>query len=294
MNNWGTAPAMLFEKDGKYLVSMPGVPMEMKEIMTHRVLPFLHEKFELPPLVHRSYLTEGIPESELMKTIEAWEDALPPSIRLAYLPSVGQVKLRMSSLNEDGHADQLMDEQEKKLKEIICDEIFGYDEDTLEGVIKKLLEERNQSITTAESCTGGFIAHRLTCVPGVSKVYPGSIVTYDYWVKTELLGVRTETLEKYGAVSRQTVMEMAEGAKKKMRTDYAIAVSGIAGPDGGTPEKPVGTVWMAWATPDGIFAKQFLFGNNRAANIHRSYQSSLNILRKLMLGLEIKEGFWEK
>lgn len=293
MNHWGTAPGMLFEQDGKLLVSLPGVPNEMKHLISERFLPILKQKFKLPPLVHRSYNTEGIPESELMVTIGEWENQLPASIKLAYLPSAGQVKLRMSSLNEDGMADSLMDAEEAKLKTLIGHEIFSMDETSLEMVIKDLLLERNQSITTAESCTGGYIAHKLTSVPGVSKVYPGSVITYDYWVKSELLGVSPATLEQFGAVSRETVIEMAEGARKRMKTDYAIAVSGIAGPDGGTADKPVGTVWMAWATPDKTIARRFRFGTDRASNIHRTYQASLNVLRKLILGIALGEGFWE-
>lgn len=293
MNYWGTAPGMLFEKNGKYIVSLPGVPVEMKEIITHAFIPFIREKFSLSPLVHRSYITEGIPESELMVTIGEWEDHLPPSIKLAYLPSAGQVKLRMSSLNEDGKANELMDAEEKKLLQLIGDEIFGRENETLEEVIKKLLVEKNQTITTAESCTGGYIAHKLTSVPGISKAYPGSVITYDYWVKTALLGVKEETLEKFGAVSKETVIEMAEGVKKLMKTDYAISVSGIAGPDGGTDEKPVGTVWVAWATGKGTFTKRFRFGKDRNINIHRTYQASLNVLRKLILDIPLKEGFWE-
>jgi len=294
MNNWGTAPGMLFEKNGKYLFSLPGVPYEMKELMTHRVIPFIHRHFSLPPLVHRSYITEGIPESELMKTIEQWEDNLPPSIRLAYLPSAGQVKLRMSSLNEDGNAGALMDKYEAELKAIIGNEIFGYNEDTLELVIRNLLLERNLTITTAESCTGGYLAHKLTSVPGISKVYPGSVITYDYNTKTKLLGVKEETLLTFGAVSKETVLEMASGVQRLLGTDYAIAVSGIAGPDGGTPTKPVGTVWMAWATPEGSFARRFQFGNSRIGNIHRTYQTGLNILRKLILNIPMEENFLEK
>lgn len=293
MNHWGTAPGMLFEIDKKLIVSLPGVPLEMKEIMTQYFFPLLSEKYKLPPLIHRSYNTEGIPESELMMTISEWENQLPSSIKLAYLPSAGQVKLRLSSLNKDGNASSLIDIEEKKLKSLIGNEIFGINEQTLEEVIKDLLVQKGQTITTAESCTGGYIAHKLTSVSGISKVYPGSIITYDYWVKTELLGVTKETLEKYGAVSKETVIEMARGVKSLMKTDYAIAVSGIAGPEGGTPEKPVGTVWMAWNTPEGILAKRFQFGKNRGINIHRTYQAGLNTLRKLILGIPVENSFWE-
>lgn len=294
MNKWGTAPGMLFEKDGKFLTSFPGVPNEMKNLMTHYIIPFIQSHFSLPPLVHRSFNVEGIPESELMKTIEEWEDNLPQSIKLAYLPSAGIVKLRMSSLNADGNADALMDNESKKLHEIIGNDIFGYEEQTLEEVIKELLLNRNQTLCTAESCTGGYLAHKITSVPGVSKIFPGSFVTYDYWVKTDILGVKEDTLQKHGAVSKEVVIEMATGAKQKLKTDYAIALSGIAGPDGGTLDKPVGTVWIAWATPDKIIAKRFAFPGDRSSNIHLSYQKSLSILRKLIIGQPIKKEFWEK
>jgi nicotinamide-nucleotide amidase len=294
MNNWGTAAGMLFEKNGKFLVSLPGVPKEMKMLMQHYIIPFIQSQFKLNPLVHRSYNIEGIPESELMKTIEAWEDHLPASIKLAYLPSSGIIKLRMSSLNLDGNAGVLMDEESKKLHDIIGDDIFGYEEQTLEEVIKELLVQKNQTLTTAESCTGGYVAHRLTSVPGISQVFPGSFVTYDYWVKTEILGVQTQTLTQYGAVSKEVVLEMAMGAKTRLKTDYAIALSGIAGPTGGTPEKPVGTVWIAWATPHQTMAKCFHFPNDRQGNILLSYQKALSILRRLILELPIKKEFWEK
>lgn len=294
MNKWGTAPGMLFEKEGKFLISLPGVPSEMKNLMSHYVIPFIKKQFHLHPLVHRSYNIEGIPESELMKTIEDWENNLPPTIKLAYLPSAGIVKLRMSSLNEDGKAGDMIESEAKKLHAIIGDEIFGYEEENLETIIKELLLIRNKTLTAAESCTGGYLAHKLTSVPGISKVFPGSFVTYDYWVKTDVLGVKKDTLEKFGAVSKEVVLEMALAAKSKLKTDYAIALSGIAGPDGGTSEKPVGTVWIAWATPEISIAKKFVFPGDRAGNIHLSYQKSLSILRRLILGIPLKREFWEK
>lgn len=294
MNKWGTAPGMLFENDGKMIVSMPGVPSEMKNLMTHYVIDLIRKKYVLAPILHRSFLIEGIPESILMKTIEDWENNLPSSIKLAYLPSSGLVKLRLTSLNEDGKAAEMIAEESRKLHEIIGNDIFGYEEDTLESVIKTLLEKKGQTLTAAESCTGGYLAHKLTSVPGISKVFPGSFVTYDYWVKSEILGVKEETWKTHGAVSREVVEEMAICAKNKMKTDYAIALSGIAGPDGGTPEKPVGTVWIAWATPNEVISKRFQFPSDRAGNIHASYLKALSILRQIMLGLPLKKEFWEK
>jgi len=294
MNLWGTAPAMLFEKDGKYMVSMPGVPTEMKNLFTTYIIPFIQEKFNQAPLIHQSFNIEGIPESILMKTIESWEDALPTSIKLAYLPSAGIVKLRMSSMNLDGKAEELMNAESKKLHSIIGDDIYGYEEETLESVIKELLLKRNETLSTAESCTGGYLAHKITSVPGVSAVFPGSVVTYDYWVKTNILGVKQETLEKFGAVSKEVVTEMAMGAQQTLKTNYAIALSGIAGPGGGTADKPVGTVWIAWATPTEIITKRFSFPGDRSANIHLSYQKALSVLRKILMGIPVQKDFWEK
>jgi nicotinamide-nucleotide amidase len=294
MNKWGTAPAMLFEKEGKYLVSLPGVPTEMKNLFTSYIIPFVQQHFNLPPLIHRSFNIEGIPESELMKTIGSWEDHLPSTIKLAYLPSAGIVKLRMSSMNLDGKAEQLIAEESKKLHAIIGEEIFGYEEESLEMVIKELLLKRNQTLTAAESCTGGYLAHKITSVPGISQVFPGSFVTYDYWVKTDVLGVKKQTLEQFGAVSKEVVTEMAQGAQRVLKTDYAIALSGIAGPSGGMPDKPVGTVWIAWATPDHIITKKYSFPGDRNSNIHMSYQKALNVLRRILLGIPVKKDFWEK
>lgn len=294
MNYWGTAPGMLFEENGKILVSLPGVPIEMKNLMSKHFFPYIQEKFNLKPLIHKSFLTEGIPESDLMKTIENWEDNLPDSLKLAYLPSAGMVKLRLSSQNLDGNAENIIEEESKKLHQIIGDEIYAYNDSSLEETIINLLQSRNESIAIAESCTGGYVSHKITSVPGASKVFWGSMITYDYTIKENELDVKKETLEKYGAVSKECVLEMAENIRTKMGTTYALSFSGIAGPDGGTEEKPVGTIWMAWATPKETIAKKFQFPNDRLGNIHRSSMTSLNILRKLILGIEIKKTIWEK
>jgi nicotinamide-nucleotide amidase len=229
-----------------------------------------------------------------MKTIESWEEQLPAAIKLAYLPSAGIVKLRMSSMNSDGKAEKIIQQESNKLHDIIGDEIFGYEDETLELIIKELLIKRNQTLTTAESCTGGYLSHKITSIPGVSRVFPGSFITYDYWVKTDILGVQEDTWKKYGAVSKEVVIEMASRAKEKLKTDYAIALSGIAGPDGGTAEKPVGTVWIAWATPKQVIAKKYVFPSDRFGNIHRSYLKALSVLRKLILNIPIQKSYWEK
>ncbi|MCX7745032.1 MAG: competence/damage-inducible protein A [Flavobacteriales bacterium] len=293
MNYWGTAPGMLFKKEGKIIVSLPGVPLEMKELMNKYVFPYIETHYPLPPILHRSYLTEGIPESELMMKLAEWENNLPTSVKLAYLPSAGQVTLRLSTLNENGNGRAIIQEQEEKLKSILEDEIIGYDGDTLEQVIQRIFIEKRLTLGTAESCTGGYIAHKITSVPGSSAYFMGSVVSYHNRVKQEVLKGKEDTLKTVGAVSKETVIQMAEHVRAILQTDYAIAVSGIAGPDGGTPEKPVGTVWVAWATPQGTLTKKYRFGNDRLTNIHRTYQASLGVLRKLVLNIPVRENFWE-
>lgn len=293
MNYWGTAPGMLFVKQGKMIVSLPGVPLEMKELMNTYVFPYIERHYPLPPILHRSYLTEGIPESELMMMLAEWENNLPPSIKLAYLPSAGQVTLRLSMLNENGNGRAMIAEQEEKLKSILGDEIIGYDGETLEQAIQRIFIEKQLTLGTAESCTGGYIAHKITSVPGSSAFFMGAVVSYHNRVKQEVLQVTEQTLKTVGAVSKETVIQMAEHARHLLHTDYAIAVSGIAGPDGGTPEKPVGTVWVAWATPSVTLTKKYRFGNDRLTNIHRTFQASLGVLRKLVLNIPVKENFWE-
>lgn len=294
LNLWGTAPGMLFRMSGKLVYSLPGVPVEMQQLFKTYIVPELKREFNLPPLIHKSFNTEGIPESDLMKTIENWEDNLPDDIKLAYLPSSGMVKLRLSTLNKDGKGLARIEAESVKLKSIIGDEIFGEEDDSLEKVIKELLVSNNITLTTAESCTGGYLSHKLTSVPGISKCFPGGFVTYDYWVKNEVLGIPESLLQKYGAVSREVVEEMAKASKKIMKSDYSIALSGIAGPDGGTEDKPVGTVWIGWATPTDVISKRFQFPGDRAGNIHRSYMKALSVLRKLILGIPVKQGYWEK
>ncbi len=293
MNYWGTAPGMLFKNKGKIIVSLPGVPLEMKELMNTYVFPYIETHYPLPPILHRSYLTEGIPESELMMRLAEWENNLPAAIKLAYLPSAGQVTLRLSTLNENGNGLAMIKEQEDKLKSILGDEIIGYDGETLEQVIQRIFIEKQLTLGTAESCTGGYIAHKITSVPGSSAYFMGTVVSYHNRIKQEVLQVNEQTLKTVGAVSKETVIQMAEHARSLLHTDYAIAVSGIAGPDGGSTEKPVGTVWVAWATPQGTLTKKYRFGNDRLTNIHRTYQVALGVLRKLVLNIPVGESFWE-
>jgi len=287
-NKNGTAPGMWFDVDGKVYVSMPGVPYEMKALMEDEVIPRLQKKFTLPVIVHKNVLTIGIGESFLAEKIATWEASLAKDgIKLAYLPSIGMVRLRLSSSGDD--ATFLTQKTEKKIEElktIVGEFIFGYDNDTLEGVTGALLKERKQTISTAESCTGGYISHLITSIAGSSDYYVGSVITYSYEIKTLELNVSADLLNIKGAVSQEVVEQMASEVRRKFKTDYSIAVSGIAGPSGGTPEKPVGLVWIAIATPERVFSKKFQFANNRLRNIQMTSNAALNLLRKEMLAIK--------
>lgn len=276
-NRVGSAPIMVFQKktietpktsrtlstqEDKFLVAMPGVPYEMKIAMSEQVLPFLVEKNdkgkENGEIIHQTLMLYGIAESTLALRIEEWEDALPQSMHLAYLPKDGIIRLRLSSYGKATKAE--IELQLAHLKRLIADYLIASEDLPMEAILGNLLKERNQTIATAESCTGGRLAATLNAQSGSSAYYMGSIVAYANEVKEQLLGVSHDTLEKYGAVSERTVIQMAEGVRALMHTDYAIATSGIAGPTGGTPDKPVGTVWIAWATPNGTTAQCFSFG----------------------------------
>jgi nicotinamide-nucleotide amidase len=286
-NQWGTAPGMWFEKDGVVYVSLPGVPYEMKSLMEFEILPRLKQRFILNIIQHKSIRTIGIGESFLAEKIAAWESALPDHIRLAYLPHFGQVKLRLTGTGAKADVlnAQLL-EQVELVKPIISEFIFGYDQDELESVIAALLLKQQATVSTAESCTGGFVSHRLTSLPGSSAYFQGAIVSYSNELKMKLLGVSTETLSQHGAVSEQTAREMAEGARKRIGTTYAVATTGIAGPDGGSEEKPVGTVWIACATPTETFTQLLKLANIRSINIEMTSTYALNLLRKSILKSE--------
>lgn len=280
-NNLGTAPGMWFERNNTIFISMPGVPYEMKGLMLEQVIPRLKERFELPAILHQTILTMGMGESWLSERIEAWEDALPAQIKLAYLPSPGRVRLRLSAFGESrAELATLLQNEIDKLIALIPELIYGFENETLEAIVGNLLREKGETVSTAESCTGGLIAHKLTSIAGSSDYFIGSVISYANQVKTDTLGVSISNINKYGAVSQQVVVQMAEGVKKQMKTDYAMAVSGIAGPTGGTEEKPVGTVWIAIATPNGTTAKKFIFSQNRQRNIEISANTALNLLRK--------------
>ena len=283
-NLWGTAPGMWFEKDNVIYVSLPGVPYEMKSLMEFEILPRLRSRFVTNIIKHKSVRTMGIGESFLAETIAPWEDKLPAHIKLAYLPHFGQVKLRLTGTGSDLELlDSQLAEQVALLMPYIEEFVFGFDNDELETVVGSLLVQSNATLGTAESCTGGFLANLITSVPGASRYFEGSVVSYSNDIKVNVLGVSRETLAAHGAVSEQTAREMAEGARKVLNTTFAIATTGIAGPDGGTPEKPVGTVWIACATPEETFTQLLTLRNNRKINIELTSYYALNLLRKTIL-----------
>ena len=285
-NSRGTAQGMWFEKNGKVLISMPGVPHEMKSMFENPIKDMLKVAFKPPGIFHRNIITLGMGESYIAEKIEDIEDSLPPHIKLAYLPSLGKVRLRLSGYGKDESVlQQEIDPIAEKIVERISNIFIGYDDITLEEYLGKLLRERGSRMGTAESCTGGSIATAITSIPGSSDYYEGSVVTYSYDVKEALLGVKHDTLLQYGAVSEETVSEMAKGLLSCLPVDYGIAVSGIAGPGGGTEDKPVGTVWMAVADKHRTVSKKYNFTKNRADNIQLSTVYALNLLRMFMLGL---------
>jgi nicotinamide-nucleotide amidase len=280
----GTAPGMLFESDDKIFISMPGVPSEMKGLMTNEVVPLLKNKFQLVPIIHKTILTQGIGESMLAEKISDWEDSLPQNMKLAYLPDVGMVRLRITATgNDEKVLRKEVEDIALKLTELVGEFIYGYENDTLETIVGKLLRKKKLTLCTAESCTGGFIAHKITSVPGSSEYYYGSVIAYANAVKVHELGVDMHVLETDGAVSEKVVVAMAQNAMKKFNTDYCIACSGIAGPDGGTREKPVGTVWVAISSFERTITKKFQLGNYRERVIRETSQHALNMLRKMLL-----------
>jgi nicotinamide-nucleotide amidase len=280
LNKVGTAPGMWFERGGVVFVSMPGVPNEMKWLITEKVLPRVVSHFSRPAIVHKTILTYGLPESALADRISAWEDALPSYVKLAYLPGGGAIRLRLSANGDSGEVISAeLERLTDGLKLLIPELIFGYGKDTMELVVGRLLRAKNAHLATAESCTGGRIAHLITSVPGSSEYFVGSVVAYHNRIKENVLGVDNELLTTHGAVSEEVVLAMAANVCKLMGAEYSVAVSGIAGPGGGTDLKPVGTVWIAVAGPEFCVAKHFVFSNIRERNIHWASMAALNLLR---------------
>lgn len=283
-NRLGSAPGMWFEKNGRIFISLPGVPQEMKGIMTDVILSKLRDHFKMAVISHRTLLTAGIGESMLADHIKEWEFSLPSYIKLAYLPNYGMVRLRLTATGTDRTLlENEMQQQFNKVKELASEWLVTDEDLTVPQVISKLLKEKGKRVGTAESCTGGYIAHLITKEPGASDKYNGSIVSYSNAVKHDILKVSSETIDTVGAVSEETVVQMAKTAIEVLKTDYAIATSGIMGPDGGTPTKPVGTVWIAVGSRQAISAQKFHFRFDRSRNIELASHTALNMLRKFIL-----------
>ncbi len=286
-NPSGTAPGMWFEKSGTIFVFLPGVPYEMMDIFNGPLINKLSGFLDGMVIIHQTILTQGIPESYLAERIKDWEMSLPSYIKLAYLPRPGIVRLRLTGIGEDRKKlEDQVNEEVIKLRSILTEDIYGTNDDTLESVIGRILRENNATLCTAESCTGGYIAGLITSIPGSSDYFHGSIVAYSNKVKVQQLGVDTKLIEKNGAVSREVVEKMAEGARKIFQSDYSISTSGIAGPGGATPGKPVGTTWIAVASDKKCISKCYSFGEHRGRNIEKASYTALNMLRKLILSLQ--------
>jgi nicotinamide-nucleotide amidase len=283
-NKNGTAPGMWFKVKDVIYISLPGVPFEMKTIFTEEVIPKLLQQFQFPTILHKTILTCNIGESFLAKRIENLENELPEHIKLAYLPSVGMVRLRFSAFgNNLTILENELTSIIEKLYKLIGNYIYGEGDDNLAEVLGKLLLQSKKSLATAESCSGGYIAHQITSIPGSSAYFKGAIISYDNAVKIEQLNVPENIIESFGAVSEACVSTMANNVRKLLKTDYAIATSGVAGPGGGTPEKPVGTVWIAVSSEKETKATVFNFGDNRERTIQRTAIQGLDMLRKLLL-----------
>ncbi|MBC8464455.1 MAG: competence/damage-inducible protein A [Bacteroidetes bacterium] len=281
-NKLGTAPGMWFNHGKKIVVSMPGVPFEMKGIMS-QVIPMLREKSKLPEIIHKVVILRGIVESHLAELIVGWEQALPSVIKLAYLPSKGYIRLRFTARGTDRfELEKMIDHQIDQLKVVAGKFFCPYQVLALEQEVGELLKKEQCTIATAESCTGGSIAHRITSVPGSSTYFKGSVVAYTEEVKEEMLGVSLDTINEFGVVSEQVVEEMALGAQKRFSADYALATSGVAGPSGGTASQPVGTVCVALATPKGVLSDTFCFLSDRQGNILKATEKALQILKEIL------------
>jgi nicotinamide-nucleotide amidase len=279
-NKIGTAPGMWFERNGKVFVSMPGVPHEMKLMMTDIIIPKLKQTFRTIIIHHQVIRTVGIGESFLAEKISGWERSLPSHIKLAYLPGLGEVNLRLTAMGDSiASLKNDTDAFTKKLNGLVGEYIYGYGEEPLEVVVGKQLLEKRLTLAIAESCTGGYLSHLITSVPGSSAYFQGSMIPYSYEIKMDQLGVNPETLSKFGAVSEETIREMANLVRIKFNTDVGVATSGIAGPGGATPEKPVGTVWIAYADKRETKARKLQLSKDRILNIKFASMAALNLLR---------------
>ena len=284
-NAHGTAPGMWFERDGHVVVSLPGVPFEMEHLMQDEVMPRLKARFSLRQIVHRTMITAGLPESMLAKRIEAWENALPPYLKLAYLPNPGAVRLRLSAYEVEGESvAREIDRQFEALRKLIPHYVIGFERATMQELVHEILAKNHQTLATAESCTGGTIASRFTALPGASAYFRCGVVSYSNETKVDVLGVRAEDIARYGAVSETVARQMAEGVRRIAKADFAVATTGIAGPTGGSAEKPVGTVWIAVATPRGTTAVVKQCGTDRGQVIDRASAFAIGLLRDALEG----------
>ena len=287
LNAVGTAPGMWFAKDGRVVISMPGVPAEMRLMVEQQVLPRLKKEFAPPAMVHKMLRTVNVPESELAKIIEQWEDALPEGIGLAYLPNYGAVKLRLTATGDTEDAlHEKINKEVQKLKPLISEFLFSEEDMEIEQMVGKLLQQNNWTLATAESCTGGRIADKITDHPGCSSHFQGGVVAYSNEVKINLLHIDKQLIEQHGAVSEEVACAMAKNVRKLCGTDFGISTTGIAGPGGGTPEKPVGTIWIGYADKDGARAKKLQLTDNRKMNINYTFTIIMgwlwkNLQRKL-------------
>lgn len=282
-NRQGTAPGMWLEKDGRILISLPGVPYEMKGIMEQEVFPRFEQLFGLRKFYSKTANIQGVGESYIADRMADWEDDLrSKGLELAYLPSPGVVRLRITSHNGEQDA-TLIDDYFRELELAYPNNFYGYGETTLTEVVGKLLKDNHATVATAESCTGGALAAELVSIAGSSAYFRGGFLTYTNELKNKILGVQNEHFHTVGAVSEEVVKEMAIGGRDKLKVDYCVSLSGIAGPGGATEEKPVGTVWIGIASPKRVVANKFLFEENRERNIHRSVLAALNFLRNEIL-----------
>lgn len=290
-NEYGTAPGMWFERGGHVVVSLPGVPFEMKGLMNEQVMPKLKSYFNLQAIVHKTANLFGISESELALLLAEWENALPEYLKLAYLPNLGNMRLRLSAYEVDG--EQAMAEIDRRFAEaekLTTKYWLGYGDLNVVSATAAMLKERGETLAVAESCTGGALSSAFTAMAGASAYFMGGVVSYDNSVKSGVLGVNKDDIERYGAVSKTVAEQMARGVRELCGTTYGVATTGVAGPDGGTDEKPAGTVWIAVSTAERVFARKFSFGaNQRAQNIQRAVSHGVNLVRLAMLGYEDAE-----
>ena len=278
-NKLGSAPGMWFEKDGKVFASMPGVPHEMKGMMRDEVLPKVKQFYQTPTILHKMIMTAGIGESWLADKIKDWEDGLPPHLKLAYLPGLMRVRLRLTGMGQDRESlKSEMQSEIAKVLPVIDKYVYGFDGESLEAAIGRVLTGQQKTLATAESCTGGYIAQAITSIPGSSRYFNGGLIPYQNDMKINLLHVNPDTLKKHGAVSEETVIEMANNVRKVFKTDIGISSSGIAGPGGGSKEKPVGLIWIAYADGDKTITKKLQFGSQRSINIQRTTMAALYLL----------------